>query len=230
MRLELDAGNSRVKWRLWDGRGRFDGGPDLATALQVSPKWLPFVEDVWVSSVHKELNSWITAQFPQAQFANSQIEQSGLFNAYDAPALLGVDRWLAMLAAWTKQPNVDHLVIDAGTALTVDVVAASGQHLGGYICPGYQMMKQALLGGTQLVRPQAQWLSERMPGCNTQQCVDYGIQDMVVSWLECLCQRYPHAITSITGGDAVSILKLTSVNITHAPDLVLDGLQFNFQK
>lgn len=230
MRLELDAGNSRIKWRLWDGRGRFDGGADLKAALQASPKWLPFIEDVWVSSVHEALNAWIINMFPQAKFAQSQAERLGLINGYQQAQSLGVDRWLAMLAAWVKLPQASHIVIDAGTAITLDVIAENGQHMGGYICPGYQMMKSGLLGGTQLVRPDEQWLLGRDLGKNTQQCVDLGIQDMVACWVAHHCQQNPKAVVSVTGGDAQRLLSLLSVNVSHEPDLVLNGLQISFLK
>lgn len=230
MRLELDAGNSRIKWRLWDGRGRFDGGSDLKVVLQASPKWLPFVEEVWVSSVHEASNAWIANTFPQAKFAQSQTEQLGLISGYQQPQSLGVDRWLAMLAVWVKQPQTSHVVIDAGTAITLDVVAESGQHMGGYICPGYQMMKSGLLGGTQLVRPGEQWLLGRELGSNTQQCVDFGIQDMMLCWIAHHCQQYPEAVISVTGGDAEKIVRLLSGDVIHEPDLVLNGLQISFLK
>lgn len=230
MRLELDAGNSRIKWRLWEARGRFAGGDDLRSALVLVPKWLPFVEEVWVSSVQQETADWIASIFPQSQFAISALTKNGLINGYDKPETLGVDRWLAMLAAWTNRPHESHVVVDAGTALTVDVIDGSGQHIGGYICPGFRLMKAGLLTGTQQVKPEAQWLGGRLPGHDTQQCVDYGIRDMVLCWVEQQCLRYPASNVTLTGGDSLRILQSLSFTVNHQPDLVLDGLQVSFLK
>ena len=68
---------------------------------------------------------------------------AGLVNGYRDPSQLGVDRWLAMRAALTRQPG-PWCVVDAGTATTIDLVAAGGQHLGGVIIPGPTLMGSAL--------------------------------------------------------------------------------------
>ena len=179
MRLEVDAGNTRAKWRVCDHRGIFDSGKDLQAALAEKPSWKALVEDVWVSSVHDEHNEWVLQVFPQAQFAKSQVSQSGLSNSYEDVHKMGVDRWLAMLAAWSKCPDQSHIVIDAGTALTLDVIDEFGRHVGGYICPGFSLMKHSLLGGTKRVMAEDEWQVGRALGNSTQDCVDHGVQDMV---------------------------------------------------
>ena len=228
MRLEVDAGNTRAKWRVCDHRGIFDSGKDLQAALAEKPSWKALVEDVWVSSVHDDQNEWILQVFPQAQFAKSQVSQSGLSNSYEDVHKMGVDRWLAMLAAWSKFPDQSHIVIDAGTALTLDVIDEFGRHVGGYICPGFSLMKSSLLGGTKRVMAEGDWQIGRALGNSTQDCVDHGVQDMVACWLEHHRALQPNARIWVTGGDGQRLVSLLAEPVLFEADLVLDGLQIHF--
>lgn len=228
MRLEVDAGNTRAKWRACDHRGIFDSGKDLQAALAEKPSWKALVEDVWVSSVHDEHNEWVLQVFPQAQFAKSQVSQGGLSNSYEDVHKMGVDRWLAMLAAWSKYPDQSHIVIDAGTALTLDVIDEFGRHVGGYICPGFSLMKHSLLGGTKRVMAEDEWQVGRALGNSTQDCVDHGVQDMVACWLEHHRALQPTARIWVTGGDGQRLVSLLAEPVLFEADLVLDGLQIHF--
>ena len=228
MRLEIDVGNTRAKWRVCDHRGVFDSGKDLQLALDEKPSWLPLVEGVWVSSVHDEQNEWILKAFPHAQFAKSQVSLGGLSNSYEDVHKMGVDRWLAMLAAWSKNPDQAHIVIDAGTALTLDIIDEFGRHVGGYICPGFSLMKNSLLSGTKRILLEDNWQVGRAPGNSTQECVDHGVQDMVACWLEHHNALQPNSKIWVTGGDGQRLVSLLSKPVLYEADLVLDGLQVHF--
>src|SRR3546814_17254315 len=78
-------------------------------------------------------------------FARSSAGWHGLRNAYREPERLGVDRWLAMIAAWHTHRGAA-CIANAGTALTVDVIDAQGQHLGGIIAAGRAEQQSAILG------------------------------------------------------------------------------------
>ena len=228
MRLELDVGNTRIKWRLVDHRGVFEQGVDLKLALDAGPKWLSLVEQVWVSSVHSEQNLWLSELFDGVQFADSRSSFKGLVNSYREPSRMGVDRWLVMVAAWADEPNRSHLIVDAGTAVTMDVIGSEGVHLGGYICPGLQLMKSSLLSNTSRVKAANTWLSDRAYGQQTQECVDHGILDMVLCWIERHHLKNPEAKIWLTGGDGERLASLVEAPVVYAPDLVLDGLSAYF--
>lgn len=228
MRLELDAGNTRIKWRSVDGSHEISGD-DFAAALSQQAIPMAKVKTVWVSSVHEQQNHWIKQQCPNAQFAQSQVSQHGLSNSYQDPHKMGVDRWLAMLAAWTSHPDSAHIVIDAGTALTMDIVDAFGRHVGGYICPGLGLMKDSLLGATSRVHAVDDWLVGRAPGENTQMCVDHGILDLAVSWIEKHKALQPEAKVWLTGGAAPLLIQLFEKPVIHEPHLVLNGLRAYFE-
>jgi type III pantothenate kinase len=231
LRLELDAGNTRIKWRaVAIDNSIVAAGSDLNSDIFLAdqPVWLSRVTPVWVSSVHDDQSQWLLKKFPTAEFAIAQHEMCGLKNSYVNPAKMGVDRWLAMLAAWGTEPNHQHIVIDAGTAITLDIIDTNGQHLGGYICPGFNMMKSTLLSGTSKVRAEESWVHGRTPGESTQLCVDHGIQDMVLSWIERHCHAMPGARIWVSGGDGVMLCKHLTIEHTLNADLVLDGLAKSF--
>jgi len=128
--LEMDFGNSRIKWRLRKAaeilvRGVTDrekGLVDIVPAIQLYRNQL---KAIWVASVLDEsakvwINFWAKKNLNMVpRYAASQIKIAGVINGYDDPARLGVDRWLAAVAAY----NLCHsscIVISCGTALTVD--------------------------------------------------------------------------------------------------------------
>ncbi|MBQ4834504.1 type III pantothenate kinase [Pseudoalteromonas sp. MMG010] len=75
----------------------------------------------------------------------------GLLCGYENVSNLGIDRWIALIACYTLFPNKACIVIDAGTATTIDVLTPDGQHLGGWIIPGLDLMTSSLTQNTQRV-------------------------------------------------------------------------------
>ena len=232
IRLELDVGNTRIKWRLQELDSTVGQGVDLKSDISLGAETSGLfdrVAEVWVSSVHQIQNEWIESRFPNVQYATTQKFEAGLVNSYTDASRMGVDRWLAMLAALAANPEKAHIVIDAGTAITLDIIDTKGVHVGGYICPGLNMMKQALLGGTNKVLAISDWEVGREPGKATQTCVDHGIQDMVLSWIERNLDLMPNACVTISGGDGEKLSKLLGRQKSYRPDLVLDGLNLSFR-
>ncbi len=164
MRLLLDLGNTRLKWwALQDGRRLGEGaiawsGP-VAGRLATEWSGLPPPEAVFGASVvDGEREALVEAQLRQHAVATvtwvrSPAEACGVRSAYAEPSRLGVDRFLAMVAAHAegRSPCV---LVGVGTALTLDALRGDGRHLGGLIAPGPLLMQQALLGATVQVRPE----------------------------------------------------------------------------
>lgn len=160
MKLLLDQGNSRLKWALLSeddqflARGALGHDAPLDNALAQIPglAGYPGIGAVAISSVASdERRQALCAAVVDAIGVSPLLMKSssvcaGLRNGYTDPFRLGVDRWLAMLGARTRGAG-PWLVVDAGTAMTVDAVSAGGVHLGGYIVPGYRM--QIAMLGTQ---------------------------------------------------------------------------------
>lgn len=247
MNLDLDAGNSFVKWRCGDRSGRLETA--RADAAQFARAWGELSpRRVRLASVASEgldsaLATFVAGRWGLAlETAVTQACQGGVTNSYRDPSRMGVDRWLAMLAGYHRTGGAC-CVVDCGSAITVDHLAADGHHLGGYIMPGLRLMRESLVLSTQRVKPQSQTLPNRItPGRSTEEAVDHGIHLMLAA----LAQRVladtghllgPDARLLVTGGDGPQFLHfagagaLMSENAAEpflelVPDLVLDGLEW----
>ncbi len=234
--LQLDVGNSSAKWRLRvDGvtvnRGRYvaqEAGSREAL-LGCSEQ----LDAIWVSSVASEVAQAELAELLRERwqiepwFARSEVETLGLRNSYAEPARMGVDRWLAMLAARERHPGQRLCVVDSGSALTIDLVAADGRHEGGYIIPGPLLMERALLLDTDRVRFAEDVGYGLEPGQSTAEAVRHGVAlaqlGAIEQSLRQAAQPGPQLI--VTGGGGEWLAAKLSVAAELAPDLVLDGLQ-----
>lgn len=144
--LLLDAGNSSLKCLLveTDRRQRFDWNAewvwqqisDAFSDWGEQPAWLASVAPAAVTARIEA--SW-NSLYPGAPMRRltSLPELGGLSNGYEQPQQLGVDRWLALLGA-SERAQGDAIVIDAGSAITLDLLSRRQGHLGGAILPGLQ--------------------------------------------------------------------------------------------
>lgn len=243
MILLLDAGNSRLKWAtLRNGHFEHGGAWALdANAIKemASATWgdigLPeavFVANVAGEPVRRALNSWIKRHWKLIpEYISAGSEQFGIRNAYAEPARLGVDRWLAILAARElfKGPLC---VVDCGTALTIDVLAEDGRHLGGLIVPGMQLMRDSLIGRSEAIRGQLDQASHEqvtLLGTDTGSAVAGGtlyaevaVVDRILSDLRAELGDGLRCI--LTGGDAQRLQPLLGCRAHYEADLVLLGL------
>jgi type III pantothenate kinase len=165
------------------------------------------------------------------EFITATQEFDGLTNGYLDPTLLGADRWLALIGAWTKVKSA-LCVVDAGTAVKVDSVDAKGQHLGGLIAPGIHMMREALMSKTNDIAKAASNSTPSLAGVlanNTVSAVSRGavfalagMADRAAEIIEQSTGAVPKLI--ITGGDAGMIIGTMRSHGEIVPDLVLQGL------
>ena len=159
--LLVDVGNTRVKWATSNGE-QLTPGRSAAYAEWSADDWRRALlgergfERVLVASVARgeavdRLRTAVrVATGREAEFVASTPEAAGVRNAYRDPAQLGVDRWLAIVAAH-RDPGGACCVVDVGTAATIDAVRGDGQHLGGFIVPGPDLMVGSLLRGLAVV-------------------------------------------------------------------------------
>lgn len=244
MVLEFDLGNTRLKWRLLDAAGRRLAGGAEATTDFGRP-WRPALEraaapcrSARVSSVAAaEVNERLQQQLKEDGvrhlcFARAGAACGQVRAGYREPQRMGVDRWLAVIAAW-ERCRAPVVVVDAGSALTVDLVEASGQHLGGWIVPGLQLMRQSLLSGTAGIRlPDGVTGGDFAVGRDTGEAVGFGTLAMMRDFVN---RRYaefaasrPGAMLALTGGDADQLTPDSGVRaaVLNIPELVMDGLAF----
>lgn len=242
--LLLDVGNSRIKWGvLDDGEIRRTGHISQERirdkGLQVLTTKLPRrVDEVFVSNVAgtgfaTRLSGVVGMHCDcDVRFARVRKRGWGLSNSYTQPRRMGVDRWVAMVGAWAEIQDAC-LVVDVGTALTLDAIDDKGAHLGGQIIPGVAAMATALSSATSdipAVRPlpARKGAEMQMFAQNTAAAVREGARNAVAGAVDRAVQilrSNGHRPTTIlTGGDASRILDALTDAPLHRPHLVLQGL------
>lgn len=161
----------------------------------------------------------------------SEAEKNGVKNKYQQPALLGVDRWLAMLGARKLYPAEDLLVIDAGTALTLDWLRADGQHLGGWIIPGFHLQQKAVIGHTAKVFNNSMQNAEVAIGTDTSTCLQNGCLTAAVAVVKQAVQMQQVQKIVLTGGDAPLLMPyLQGEQCELDPLLIFRGLSLYIDK
>jgi len=241
MNLDIDAGNTRIKWRLSeDGayveRGVVDGLTQLEATVGNSADQ---IDQLRIATVRDDAFADGLTQLARTRwgveprFAVVETSCAGVTNAYSDPSRMGVDRWLAMLAAY-NQVRGSCCVVDCGSAITVDIVAADGRHEGGYIVPGLNMQRATLGSSTGriILSDSPDWGSLE-PGADTEAAVSHGVLSMVVAWLANdarVRQASGQGSLFLTGGDVDVLapwLKAGGLKWCVPADLVLDGLQYS---
>jgi type III pantothenate kinase len=218
--LFIDIGNSAVKWRS-DDSGVFTEGVDL-----FSSKLLPKADLVWVSAVaHPNIVQAIKTQFSNVKLVEPLKQYGKLTLSYDDPSKLGIDRFLAMLAALERFPNPPLLVIDAGSAVTFDVIDAKGMHQGGLIMPGIRALRESFAKfSTNDLSINTSELKN-----STEGAWQSGTHAMLVSAVNSQIHnfelKYPGGVITICGGIVKEIIKELPVSVKSFDNLVLDGLE-----
>jgi len=130
-----------------------------------------------------------------------------LVNKYLTPDTLGYDRIAAAVGAYTICPGKNVLVIDAGTAVTLDIVTSKGEFLGGNISPGLEIRFKSLNKYTNRL-PHLERPSEKPPlfGSSTGEAIQSGIVNGILfeidGFISAISQNYPKLQVVLTGGDA----------------------------
>jgi type III pantothenate kinase len=240
MMLLVDAGNSAIKWAFNRG-GELLGsdrfvyrGDDISRQLtrcwgSLQPPAGVYVANVAGKHMGKTLTDWARQQWSQTPaFVGSSAAACGVRNAYSDPETLGVDRWAALIGAHHHTRGAV-CIVDCGTAITLDLLLASGQHQGGLILPGIEMLKRALLEDTAEVRSSAEVQAAGVIASSTGAAVHGGAVYMAVAAIDRIISdiaviHEQDFEVVITGGDAGTILTLLAHPARHDPALVLKGL------
>lgn len=232
MVLLLDIGNTRLKWAVFEqgqlrpgGAVAHEGKPaDALSRLDLDEPLSIRIASVAGAANDLALKKICLARWQQAPLmARSEAECLGLRNGYETPQRLGVDRWLAMLAAWSTQRGAC-VVVDAGTALTVDVIDASGQHRGGLIAAGLHTSEKAVLGATRFPVRAVPLPAHAGLGLETESCVRQGAMLSVLGAIDRACSVAPDAQRILTGGDAETLRPHLAGNWVLRSALVFEGL------
>ncbi len=228
--LLIDAGNSRIKWvRVQDGAWVKQGVVETGgwDALRQELEHLPAPQRVVISNVagaevERELRA-VCAVWPcEPEFIQARAAQCGVHNTYADPAQLGSDRWAALIAAW-QQVHAACLVVNCGTATTLDALSGTGEFMGGIILPGVEMMWRSLTTGTaQLGVERGSW--QTFPR-NTADAVYSGVMQATAGAIRLQRAAMSGVPCVLSGGAAEELESHIDLPLLYVDDLVLRGLQ-----
>lgn len=247
MKLLIDIGNTRAKWALLNAsegvecRGFFDID---SKSLNFKADTFKHVKQAWISCVNKRSKLSLIEQSLKDDLGIDSVNVAvtpsfgELQNNYQALGSLGVDRWVAAIGAHSAFPDVNVIIVDAGTAVTVDMISfdcENGGHVfkGGVIMPGLQMMHHALVGNTAGIKSVITPV-QKIVGATTQECVNAGVQYGLVGAVEKVVDEMRSELKKISdgkieivicGGDAHFLESKSSLPLTLFEDLIFHGLK-----
>ena len=232
MILCLDAGNTRLKWGVRDGREwRVQGAFDPAETGQLAgmlPDGITRILacNVAGAGVAKRIKALATALAVPLDWFRSSASACGVTNGYDNPAQLGADRWAALIGARGAHPGAA-LVVMAGTATTIDVLDADVVFRGGLILPGLDLMRRSLARNTAGL-PEARGFYCELP-TNTDDAIVSGALHATLGAIErmaALLRRPASADFSVilSGGAADILAPHLDLPLHRVDNLVLEGL------
>jgi type III pantothenate kinase len=231
--LIVDIGNTAVKLavvnnnaiadRLVDGSVSFSEGRAFLAKYGTLPRAIISSvrgdDDAVVTLVHELLPNAVTL---------SQATLLPIHNLYASPETLGSDRLAAAVGANFLFPGCNVLVVDAGTAITYDLVSERGEYLGGNISPGIVLRFKSLHAFT--ARLPLCEIADDYPslGSSTREAITAGVLNGVIYEvgvnIEQFSVKYPNLRVIFTGGDADFLAKRVKKTIFVDYDLVLIGL------
>ncbi|MCO6428290.1 type III pantothenate kinase [Nitrosomonas communis] len=234
--LAIDSGNTAIKWGLHNGSDWCERGITAQSqCVLLNQIWreLPEPSSIIISNVagplaEAALLNLLTIWKAIPQWISATTYQCGVRNYYSNPAQLGSDRWAALIAAWRMRQQ-GCLVVNAGTAMTIDTLSDGGEFLGGIILPGFALMKQALVNQTALLTLQE--------GCfqdfprTTSDAIHGGVIHALTGALDhmhtLLSTKLGHDKLNciISGGSAALLLPHIKIPTIMMDNLVLEGLK-----
>lgn len=177
-----------------------------------------------------EISAWCNINKITYQQVISEAKKNNVISAYQVPSQLGVDRWLALVGAAEIFPNKNILIIDAGTATTVDLLASNGQHQGGWIIAGIETLISSVSTETVQVQANDKEQASLAFGVNTSENVHNAAWAATIGAVElAILKAQDQGVTIdeviFTGGNGALLSTLTSYQSTIIEELVFTGLQ-----
>ncbi len=237
--LLLDLGNSSLKAQCWQNSSlqascclRIDDGwqkrfKHFLQAIEKQQCYCAFVPGSQAAAdVDAILNNY--SRKPVKMLAQQAC--GCVRNSYSIPESMGIDRWLALLGAANVEER-DTIIVDAGSAITVDLLRNDGQHLGGAILPGFNTSIerfQHMLSVADFANAEISYNQD--PGSSTEHCIhiNYSIgtreylNQLIARWFKLLAAD---AALLVTGGDAWLVEQQSGHDYRQLPDLVFRGMR-----
>lgn len=234
----FEGGNSRLHFAWWDGESvhgvvhvPYPGSDEAFPGMIEDMLGGAIPRAVAACSVSRRYGGMLFAAmetgFPGTIRIVRSASDAGVAVRYDSPETYGIDRALAALAAY-RLVRASCVVVDAGTAVTVDAVDDDGVVCGGYIFPGMETLAHGLAERTRLPMVHAGVLDGEL-GTSTRLCIERGIAVGIAGAVRALIESAAREVKSgdrviVTGGGGEFLMRLLSLEARWHPHLVLEGL------
>lgn len=224
MRLLIDVGNTALKAAL------FNKG-NITSCNVDTVQWQQVTEVVYAcvgksEQLDKLIKRVSTLNIPCFEAVVTK-QLDGLTCGYSQFQNLGIDRWLALIAAYKLWPQQNCIIVDTGTATTIDVLNAQGQHLGGWIIPGLELMTRSLTQNTQRVFDDQTTPFSTELGVNTPNGLKNGALVATIGAIEQAKLHLTNKKTQlILAGGYAKLLQTQFVDAIFAEHLVMLGLNY----
>ena len=234
MILLIDAGNTRIKWRVIPARGEgwIDQGActhdeiaQLKAVLGTYPIRSLLGTNVAGTETAARIDAFARSHGIAPDWLTPVADCCGVHNHYERPSQLGADRWAALIGARRMHPHAC-LVVTAGTATTVDLLDAGGGFQGGLILPGIDLMLRARATNTARL-PLAEGRYSPTPRC-TADAIRSGCLLAQAGAVERMFRQIaaePDALCLLGGGAADNLTDLLDLPLRRVDNLVLLGLE-----
>ncbi len=234
MQLLIDIGNQNVKWQFDDQCGSFTSrSSTMVENCETHFAQLPAVDGVVFVNVAELRLTDQLREFAQKRWAieahevSAAEEQCGVLNGYQNVEELGADRWVALIGAWSIDATAA-IIVDCGTAITVDALTTQGEFIGGSILPGFDLARDALWQRTTGIDEFTEFVPE-IPSRSTIEAVSSGVIYATVGGVDHLVHQYrtrvgKHSKLILTGGASQIIAHRSAYQFILVPNLTLIGL------
>jgi pantothenate kinase type III len=237
MYLLIDIGNTRIKWQQRDDKDILLTDSILVEEfMDVDFSTIKSIKKIIISNVNNSIVldklKEILSKFKCLIIEANSISNKYLINDYEDHKTLGIDRWLTALGAW-KLYQRPLLVINAGTAITIDLVElgkeSKAHFKGGMILPGVAISLAVLNNSTNLIDTEIG--KSQYPSLNTKDAVTTGIMTSIQGAVNLVCRNLPSSLPILlTGGDANLIYEQAEDDwksrIKLEDNLIFEGLLF----
>ena len=233
----FDIGNTRTKYCMFDKGKRSTQQATLNRTISDTFLDVNFVgvskiiiASVSNAAVTSEINTWCQKNNVVFKQVFSELKKNCVVSGYKDPKQLGVDRWLGLIGAANLYPKKNVLIIDAGTATTIDFLLASGQHQGGWILAGIKTLIASVLAETTQVQANLRETESVAFGLNTSENVHNAAWAATVGAIhlaitEIQKQGLVLGNVIITGGNGNLLASLMTHEYTVIEELVFNGLE-----
>lgn len=239
MNLLFDIGNTRLKWAYYSDDGIHSSASLMAVDvdfLELKKVFnnLPQPDSIWVSNVGSEhilrlvVDSCCAVFELEPHVIKVSATCCGIDNNYQTQNTLGVDRWIAAIGARVVVAQGHVIVIDAGTAVTIDWLSTQNNFEGGVILPGFSLMHAALVHNTAGIQSEY-FGTQKVIGRTTEECVNSGVAYGLIGAIERIVNEMQQSIGEpttviLTGGSAATIEAMANLDMIVQHDLVLLGV------